>query len=71
MRTFFLSLISVFLSIQKKALMDYDFLQIEKKWQDIWSTKKTFKADNLGQTQVLYIGYVSIPLWGRSPCRAP
>ena len=26
--------------------MDYDFLQIEKKWQDIWSTKKTFKADS-------------------------
>ena len=53
--TFFLSLISVFLSIQKQALMDYDFLQIEKKWQDIWSTKKTFKADNLSDKPKYYI----------------
>ena len=26
--------------------MNYDFLQIEKKWQDFWATHKTFKADN-------------------------
>ena len=35
--------------------MDYDFLQIEKKWQDIWSTKKTFKADNLSDKPKYYI----------------
>jgi leucyl-tRNA synthetase len=26
--------------------MDYNFKEIEKKWQAVWATKKTFKADN-------------------------
>ena len=35
--------------------MNYDFLQIEKKWQDFWSTHKTFKADNHSDKPKYYV----------------
>ena len=35
--------------------MNYDFLEIEKKWQDFWSTHKTFKADNQSKKPKYYV----------------
>ena len=35
--------------------MNYDFLQIEKKWQDFWSTHKTFKAYNHSDKPKYYV----------------
>ena len=35
--------------------MNYDFLQIEKKWQDFWATHKTFKADNQSDQPKYYV----------------
>ena len=35
--------------------MNYDFLQIEKKWQDFWAIHKTFKADNQSDQPKYYV----------------
>jgi leucyl-tRNA synthetase len=35
--------------------MNYDFLQIEKKWQDFWATHKTFKAKNQTDQPKYYV----------------
>ena len=35
--------------------MNYDFLQIEKKWQDFWATHKTFKAENQSDKPKYYV----------------
>ncbi|WP_394974697.1 leucine--tRNA ligase [uncultured Croceitalea sp.] len=34
--------------------MDYDFQQIEKKWQDYWATNETFKAKNDSEKPKFY-----------------
>ena len=35
--------------------MNYDFLKIEKKWQEFWATNKTFKADNQSDQPKYYV----------------
>lgn len=35
--------------------MDYNFSEIEKKWQKIWAEQKTFKADNNSNKQKYYV----------------
>ena len=35
--------------------MNYDFREIEKKWQNIWATQKIFKADNLSNKPKYYV----------------
>src|SRR5271157_6525017 len=35
--------------------MDYNFSEIEKKWQDHWSRNKTFKADNQSGKPKYYV----------------
>ena len=35
--------------------MNYDFREIEKKWQNIWATKKIFRADNLSNKPKYYV----------------
>ena len=35
--------------------MDYNFLEIEKKWQNFWATHKTFKAHNQSEKPKYYV----------------
>ena len=35
--------------------MEYDFTQIEKKWQDYWAKNKTFKTPDVSEKQKLYV----------------
>ncbi|MCX6230563.1 MAG: leucine--tRNA ligase [Bacteroidetes bacterium] len=35
--------------------MDYNFNEIEKKWQDYWSKNKTFKAENKSEKPKFYV----------------
>ncbi|MEK9602928.1 MAG: leucine--tRNA ligase [Flavobacteriaceae bacterium] len=35
--------------------MNYDFWEIEKKWQDYWATHKTFRASNLSDQPKYYV----------------
>ena len=35
--------------------MNYDFMQIEKKWQDFWASNKTFKAYNQSDKPKYYV----------------
>lgn len=35
--------------------MEYNFIEIEKKWQQYWSEHKTFKADNISEKPKYYV----------------
>jgi leucyl-tRNA synthetase len=35
--------------------MDYDFIKIEKKWQDFWANHNTFRADNESEKPKYYV----------------
>lgn len=35
--------------------MEYNFIEIEKKWQQYWSENKTFKADNISEKPKYYV----------------
>ena len=45
----------IFTHSKKQALMDYNFLEIEKKWQNFWATHKTFKAHNQSEKPKYYV----------------
>ena len=45
----------IFTHSKKQALMDYNFLEIEKKWQNFWATHKTFKAHNKSEKPKYYV----------------
>lgn len=43
------------LGILKPIFMNYNFNEIEKKWQNYWATQKTFKADNDSSKPKYYV----------------
>ena len=50
--------------------MDYNFHEIEKKWQKYWEDNKTFKTpEDLNKSEkMLYSRYVPLPFRSRTAC---
>lgn len=46
--------------------MEYNFKEVEKKWQSYWQENKTYRVEvDPSKPQILRVGYVSLPVWGR------
>ena len=50
--------------------MEYNFKEVEQKWQNYWKKTKQYKVRYRPvKTQILCIGYVSLPVRSRPSCR--
>ena len=46
--------------------MEYNFKEVEKKWQSYWQEKQNLPGGSRSfQAQILRVGYVSLPIRGR------
>ena len=51
--------------------MEYNFREIEKKWQQQWKETNAYKVSKrFSQTKILCAGYVSLSKWCRIACGA-